>query len=244
MKRVLDSKVLGKLHHIEARAYGPVVLRQTGSTWRSSKSEGGGCLYDYAIHAIDLINYLVGSPQAVGGAILKPLFSRDVEDQVCASLYFSDGLTGNLAANWSDASHRKMSAVVTVWGEKGSVSADRQEIRIFLRDNKHFEALSEGWTVRNTTELTQPVWFYLRGEEYSSQIDHFVQAIASGDTATRCTFRAAVEADLIAAAIAKNAERGQASLTPVAALGNENKSSGGLWSAFIDRLNPAGAGVR
>ena len=32
--------------------------------------------------------------------------------------------------------------------------------------------------MRYTTELTAPVWFYLRGEEYSAQIDDFVAAVA------------------------------------------------------------------
>ncbi len=31
--------------------------------------------------------------------------------------------------------------------------------------------------MRYTTELTEPVWFYLRGEEYSAQIDAFIQRV-------------------------------------------------------------------
>ena len=31
----------------------------------------------------------------------------------------------------------------------------------------------KGWTIRYTTDLTDEVWFYLRGEEYSAQIDYF-----------------------------------------------------------------------
>ena len=38
----------------------------------------------------------------------------------------------------------------------------------------------EGWNVKYTTELTQPVRFYLRGEEYSAQIEDFVAAVAGG----------------------------------------------------------------
>src|SRR5262249_16491387 len=46
-KRLLNSGLIGKIHHIRAEAYGPVVLRPRGTTWRSKKLEGGGCLYDY-----------------------------------------------------------------------------------------------------------------------------------------------------------------------------------------------------
>ena len=63
-KRLLDEKLIGELHHVRVEAYGPVVLRPKGSTWRSQKSEGGGCLFDYACHAIDLANYIVGRPIA------------------------------------------------------------------------------------------------------------------------------------------------------------------------------------
>ena len=55
--------------------------------------------------------------------------------------------------------------------------------------------LKPGWTVRYTTDLTQEVWYYLRGEEYSAQIDHFVQSVKSGRTDNVNTFRSALQAD-------------------------------------------------
>src|SRR5271155_334882 len=70
-KRLLDQQLIGEPHHIRAEACGPVVLRPTGSTWRSQRSEGGGCLFDYSCHAIDLVNYLVGRPIAVSGSTLN-----------------------------------------------------------------------------------------------------------------------------------------------------------------------------
>ena len=70
-KRLLDAQALGRLHHVRVEAYGPVVLRPKGATWRTKGSEGGGCLYDYACHAIDIVNYLVGTPNAVSGTVLN-----------------------------------------------------------------------------------------------------------------------------------------------------------------------------
>jgi scyllo-inositol 2-dehydrogenase (NADP+) len=205
-KRLLDLNVIGKLHHVRAEAYGPVVLRPKGGTWRASKSEGGGCLYDYASHAIDLVDYLIGKPAAVGGTVMNRLFSRDVEDEVYSTLYFDNGMTGQLAVNWSDESYRKMSTKISVWGSNGRINADRQELQIYIRDDKGVSGgLVKGWNIRYTTELTKPVWFYLRGEEYSAQIDHFAEAIKTGNRNTRSTFRTAVEADLTADAIVKNA---------------------------------------
>ena len=202
-KRLVDAGALGRIHHIHAAAYGPVVLRPRGSTWRSAKSEGGGCLYDYASHAVDLVNYLVGKPRGVSGVALNKIFSRDTDDEVYATLHFHDGLTGQLAANWSDESYRRMTTQVTLWGTAGKLFVDRQECRVYLR---HAPGpphnLSAGWNVRYTTDLIQPVWFYLRGEEYSAQLDHFLDHARHGRLDNMNSFLSAIEVDEVVHMIA------------------------------------------
>ena len=69
MKRILEANAIGTVSHVLAEAYGPVVFRPKGSTWRTQKSEGGGCLYDYAAHPIDLLNWYFGMPESVGGTV-------------------------------------------------------------------------------------------------------------------------------------------------------------------------------
>ena len=206
MKRLVAAGVLGRIHHIRAEAYGPVVVRPEGRTWRASRREGGGCLYDYACHAIDLVHYLVGRPEAVGGTVLNRIFSREVEDEVYATLYFADRSTGSIAANWSDESQRRMSTTVTLWGSKGTMTADRQELHVYLREvSPDTPGLSRGWNTRYTTDLTKDVWYYLRGEEYSAQIDHFIRCIESGRSETESTFQSAVEVDLVVDMLTRDA---------------------------------------
>jgi predicted dehydrogenase len=212
LKQLIDSNAIGKLHHIRVEAYGPVVLRPKGSTWRTQKVEGGGCLWDYACHGIDLANYLVGPPDSVGGAVVGRLFSADVDDEVYASFYYDKGMTGHVAANWSDESFRKMSMKVSVWGDNGRAVADRQELQIYIRDNSGL-AYEKGWNTRYTTDLTDPVWFYLRGEEYSAQIDGFVRAIMAG-YATRSSFRSAAETSSVVAAIGRSAQAPRTAVYP------------------------------
>jgi scyllo-inositol 2-dehydrogenase (NADP+) len=216
-KRLIDAGVLGRIHHFRAEAYGPVVVRPNGSTWRTHRAEGGGCLYDYACHAVDLVHYLVGCPDAVGGSVLNRVFSRDVEDGVYSTLLYADGKTGQLAANWSDERFRKMSVKLTLWGANGSICADRQEIQVYLREAvPQAPGLVAGWNVRYTTQLTAPVWFYLRGEEYSAQIDQFVQGVKRRRADTLCTFRAAAAVDRVADMMLKDA-RGRRLEAPAAA---------------------------
>jgi len=232
MKRLIGLNIFGSLHHVRAEAYGPVVLRPKSSTWRTKKVEGGGCLYDYASHAIDLANYLVGRPAAVGGTIAQKIFSRDVEDEVYTSLYYENGMTGQIAANWSDESYRKMSIKITAWGVNGKITADRQELQVYLRENSGIpEGFNKGWNVRYTTDLTKPVWFYLRGEEYSAQIDHFVQAMKAGSAETRSTFRSAVDADLVASAMAKNVGSARTQTLPNA-VALQKSQPANLWHMF------------
>lgn len=218
-KRLLDRKLIGELHHIRAEAYGPVVLRPKGSTWRSQKSEGGGCLFDYACHAIDLVNYLVGRPQAVSGTVLNSVFSNDVDDEIYSTFHFSRGLKGQLATNWSDETFRKMSVKLSIWGTGGRINVDRQEIQVYLRTlAEPFEDFKQGWNVRYTTALTKPVWFYLRGEEYSAQVDHFVRCIKEG-TAPLTTFRTASDTILVAAMMRADALKPHTVVDPIAAQG-------------------------
>ena len=70
-----------------------------------------------------------------------------------------------------------MSTRITLTGTGGRISADRQELQAYLRGPAPLPGYDEGWNVKYTTELTPGVRFYLRGEEYSAQIDDFVDAV-------------------------------------------------------------------
>lgn len=200
--RIVQSGALGTVHHVRAEAYGPVVLKAKGGTWRSAKNEGGGALYDYACHAIDLVNYVAGTPSSVSGVVRHGVFSRDVEDEVYCSLNYASGASGQLCVNWSDESFRKMSTKISVWGTNGRITADRQECQIYLREPAAaLPELKAGWTVRYTTDLTEEVWYYLRGEEYSAQIDYFVKSCEQKRLNGQNSFRSALDADRVVAMI-------------------------------------------
>ncbi|WP_219731986.1 Gfo/Idh/MocA family protein [Glaciihabitans sp. INWT7] len=178
VKALLEAGAIGRVTHILAEAYGPVVLKSKGSTWRSQRTEGGGCLYDYAAHPVDLLSWYAGAPVGVGGTILGSIFSENTEDEVFSTLYYPENVSAQLSVNWSDESYRKMTTQITISGTAGRIHADRQEVQVFLRDTApDIEGYEKGWNVKYTTELTENVWFYLRGEEYSAQLDHFVQRV-------------------------------------------------------------------
>lgn len=196
-KRLIHAGAIGNVYHFTGEAYGPVVLKPKGSTWRTKSSEGGGCLYDYASHVIDLVNYFFDKPDRVSGTVLKKIYSRDVEDAVYATLLYNNGITGQLSVNWSDETYRKMTTCITAMGDAGKIVVDRQECRVYLRDKDGFENLKPGWNVRYTTDLTECVDFYLRGEEYSAQLDYFVECIKEGKSENINSFESALRTDTV-----------------------------------------------
>jgi predicted dehydrogenase len=177
VKRIVDSGTLGEVYHFHGQANGPVVIKPKQDTWRSKPEDGGGCLMDYASHVIDLVNYMLAPVASVKASILKSIFSKDVDDAVYAVLELSNKVTGLLTVNWSDDTIRKMSTSVTINGKRGKLISDANELKVFFKDNDCPEGYSKGWNIKHVTDLTNGVAFYLRGEEYSAQIDYFVKAV-------------------------------------------------------------------
>ena len=206
VKRLIESNVLGEIYNFQGEAYGPVVIKEKGSTWRSNKNEGGGCLYDYSSHVINLINYIIGVPKNVKGTTLKSVFSNGVEDVVYSTLIMENGLSGQLMVNWSDETYRKMSTSITIWGKKGKIISDAQELKIFLNYDNEIEKLRKGWNIKYLTDLTKPVNFYLRGEEYSAQIDYFIDCIRNKKTENINSFESAMQTDKVIDMLVKDAE--------------------------------------
>ncbi|MBN2486807.1 MAG: Gfo/Idh/MocA family oxidoreductase [Bacteroidales bacterium] len=204
LKRLLGENVLGELSHFSGEAYGPVVTKEKGGTWRSNSAEGGGCLYDYASHVINLLQEVVGRPSKVHGTLLKSIYSKGVEDAVYSLLELDSGLTGTLLVNWSDETYRKMSTSITVQGKKGKIICDATEIKIYLKEAAPAQKLDKGWTIKYITDFAIPVDFYLRGEEYSAQIDYFVDCIGENKNARYNTFEQACYTDSVIEMIVNN----------------------------------------
>ncbi len=206
LKRLLSEKVIGKLVHFSGDAYGPAITKKTSGTWRSKSEEGGGCLYEYASHVINLIQEIISRPKKVHGTLLKSIYSNGVDDSVYSLLELENGLTGTLLVNWSDETYRKMSTSLTIYGEKGKIICDATEIKIYSKEPSILEKLNKGWTIKYITDLAIPVNYYLRGEEYTAQIDYFLNCIKL-KSKTQCnSFEQALYTDRVIELIIENAK--------------------------------------
>ncbi len=206
VKRIVASGALGDIYHFVGESYGPVVVKKKADTWRSDPAEGGGCLLDYASHVIDLINDILSPIQTAKGTLLKSIYSGKVEDAVYSLLELESSQTGLLSVNWSDETHRKMTTSVTLVGTKGKLISDANELKVYFKDTNLPDGYTKGWNVKYITDLQDGVDFYLRGEEYSAQLDYFVKA-ASGMVANSInTFESAAKTDKAISIIRKSSK--------------------------------------
>jgi predicted dehydrogenase len=198
-KRIIESGALGQLYHFTGDINGPVIVKKKEATWRSHPGEGGGCLMDYAAHMIDLINYEIGLIDKVLSADFITVFSEHVEDAVFAHIITANGIHGSLNANWSDETYRKMSTVLTINGALGKLVVDTTEVKVYFKNDPKLKGYEKGWNIKGINLLTSPVDFYLRGEEYSAQMDYFIRSINGEASNSINTFESAFQTDKVIA---------------------------------------------
>lgn len=194
-KRIIEGGWLGEIYHFHGQSYGPVVIRPSTSSWRSNTTEGGGCLMDYASHVIDLIQFLLGPVTHIHTRELRKIFSAEVEDAVYAVMTLANDINGMLSVNWSDETHRKMTTSIQLNGVGGKLIADANELKVYFKGNNVPEEYDQGWNVRYVTDLSPSVDFYLRGEEYSAQLDYFIRQIEKRFERPLNSFRSAAQTD-------------------------------------------------
>lgn len=207
-RRLIRAGALGSVRHLHARASTQTQVEPHG--WRARRSEGGGCLRDFACHALDLLEFVHGPAARVIGARLQSIHSRDLDDAVYALLDYPSGASGLLEACWTDETARKSSLQLIVQGTAGKLEADTLGLQVFLRSGHAFESYREGWTLREAAELQAPTEYVLRGEPYTAQLAAFVRAVESRDLGHEASFASAHETDRLIDLIAQASHAGQA----------------------------------
>jgi predicted dehydrogenase len=194
VKKFIDNAVIGKIIRFKSEMLSCTISKSDGSSgWRNSRESGGGAVFEMASHAIDLVNFLIGKPVKVTGSSLNHIYSKNVEDAVSSTFLYYNGMSGTIYVNWSDTSYRKPTNKIEIFGEGGKIFADQHSLKIFLNKPNEKYKLSQGWTTLYITDVFKPVPFYVRGNEFTSQLWHFIDCIQGKEKTNRCTFADGVD---------------------------------------------------
>ena len=194
LKIMLNEGLIGETIRFKSEMFSRTITKpDKGSGWRGTHDSGGGAVFEMASHAIDLVNYLVGKPDKVIGSSLNKIFSQNVEDAVSSTFLYKGGASGTIYINWSDDSYRKPTNKMEVFGTKGKVVADQHSLKIYLKEENKEKNLREGWNTLYITDLFEQVPFYVRGNEFTRQLYHFVDCIQDKKTKNICSFEDGVK---------------------------------------------------
>lgn len=236
VKKLLDTGLIGEVKNFSSEMYGATVLKDSKSSWRGKRKTGGGCMYEFASHCIDLVVYLLGQPDRVVGSIMQSIYSSDVEDLVSSTFVYNNGCSGTVAVNWSDETYRKPTNIVTIFGTRGKIVADKHAYKIFLKEADQNNGFHKGWNTRYITDFAKSVRYYVRGNEFTRQLDYFVDCIEQKRSQNISSFAEALKTDIIMEEITKDAARSLAEegVTPQTSpiLANEPKRSS-MWKRIF-----------
>ena len=201
---ILNSGILGNITHYNNKMTGGVILNKNNG-WRNNYELGGGCLFDYGPHCFDLATFLFGTEVKVASSNLKRIHSSDVDDVVFANLIHNDSVLGFNYINWSDNSVRKATNTIEIFGERGKIVANKQEINLYLSnviDND--QDFTIGWNQLYITSENTDVEYYLRGEDFSLQLLEFSRLINSEINESRSNLFTASVVDRVLEEISLN----------------------------------------
>jgi len=207
IRNLIHKGVIGEIKQFSSEMYGATVLKDAKGGWRAKKKTGGGCLYEFASHCIDLAVYIFGVPQKVTGSILQSIFSSAVEDYVGSTFIYENGSTGLITVNWSDETFRKPANILKINGTEGKIIADKHAYKIFLKNGDPSGRFHKGWNTVYITDIAESVRFYLRGNEFTRQLDYFIDCIQNNQTENISDFADALQTDIVMDKITRDAQR-------------------------------------
>lgn len=126
VKECYDKKLVGDIYTIKSSLYG---YNGNMHDWHVYKAEGGGMLYDWGVHLIDQILYMVEGRLVSVFADVRNVINKEVDDYFKIILRFENQVTAEIELGTYFLSDRKdwFERHWFVGGNKGSMYADKFE---------------------------------------------------------------------------------------------------------------------
>ena len=169
-KKIIDSKVLGKILNIRALYGKSKILTYDKNDWRAQKKyAGGGILLDQGIHMLDLINFFSGPFIKFKSFVSNKYWNYDVEDDVFAILQNYKGVVASIhstAVEWQHKFRMEISL------EKGSL-----ELNGILSGSKSYGKekiiINTCYKSKFKTKTKKNVYFFKKDLSWKNEIDEF-----------------------------------------------------------------------
>ena len=206
VKYLLENKIIGKIISFRSEMFGATVQNSSNKSWRDNSKIGGGCINEFASHAIDLIIHYFGEPKKIVGSTIQKVFSKNTDDIINSTFIYDDNLIGTISANWCDASYRKPTNKLIIFGTNGSIVTDKYSVKVFLKKSNLKIGLKNGWNTSYITDIFEPVNYYVRGNEYSRQLDSFINSLKDNNKFIGPSFDEAFQVDKVINNIIENSK--------------------------------------
>jgi predicted dehydrogenase len=152
--------------------------------WRNG--EFSGVLNEMGSHVIDLIQYIVGNDQMQVLSSKKESIVSDIDDIVEATLKTKRDISVSLYFNWVKKDVRKPIFGIEIKMKDGyKYFIDQQQIKKYSANGEYVSKVT-------VTDISQTVPFYLRGVDFTNQMDSLLN-----DGKEMSTFDDAIGVNLI-----------------------------------------------
>jgi predicted dehydrogenase len=166
---------LGRLQRYTASMQGNVVSKPLPSkSWQGDFARGGGCLNEYGPHIIDLCLFIFGPVDVIVNAEILSTYSCRADDYVDASWIHESSTPGTIKIDWSDSTKRKSIIEFQVQFEYADVRVDNSTVEIIWHQDAPLDL--EARAAIDLPVHPKNVGFYLRGEEFSLELEDFLGA--------------------------------------------------------------------
>jgi len=173
LRELVSSVVMGRVKSYEARMNGNVITKADNDGWRTDFKRGGGCLNEYGPHLIDLCRYIFGEVDHLDSAHKGHVYSTRADDKIAFDWRHASGAAGAVSLDWCDTSKRKSVIEFSVQFEHGRVVVDNSAFKVTLNDGAPVSA--EQQQALQATGMPPRVSYYLRGEEFTLQLEAFLE---------------------------------------------------------------------
>ncbi|GGI98355.1 oxidoreductase [Alicyclobacillus cellulosilyticus] len=176
LKQVLEAGLAGRIVHAQVDSHWWRGYMYYDLWWRGTwESEGGGCTLNHAVHHIDMLLWMLGSPSEVTAVMANVAHDNaEVEDLSIAVLRYPDRC---LAQITSSVVHHGEDQQVIFQGERARVSMPWKLYASRPREN--------GFPIRDEAAEQAMQAFYdqlpdVRYEGHTGQIDDVLTALETG----------------------------------------------------------------